>query len=65
MGCSDEGLGRFFCSPNLYTIAPDSRINCGFRDSRTGKRVLSNQRGYYFSQQIEFDGEKVVELGRE
>lgn len=42
-----------------------THFNCDFRDPRTGKRVLSNQRGYYFSQSTGFDGEKIVELGGE
>lgn len=39
-----------------------THYNCDFKDIGTGKRVLSNQRGYYFSQSTGFDSEKIVEL---
>lgn len=39
-----------------------THFNCDFRDLTTGKRVVSNQRGYYFSQSTGFNAEKVVEL---
>jgi hypothetical protein len=39
-----------------------THFNCDFRDIQTGKRVVSNQRGYYFAQSMGFDAEKVVEL---
>ncbi|KAB8213095.1 hypothetical protein BDV33DRAFT_197103 [Aspergillus novoparasiticus] len=37
-----------------------THLNCDFRDPATGKRVISNQRGYYFSQSVGFDSGKVV-----
>lgn len=39
-----------------------THFNCDFRDLTTWKRVVSNQRGYYFSQSTGFNAEKVVEL---
>lgn len=39
-----------------------THFNCDFRDIQTGKRVVSNQRGYYFSQSTGFNAEKIVEL---
>lgn len=40
-----------------------THFNCDFRDLSTGKRVVANQRGYYFSQSKGFNAEMVVELG--
>lgn len=37
-----------------------THFNCDFEDLGTGKRVLSNQRGYYFAQSDGFDAAKVV-----
>jgi len=39
-----------------------THFNCDSRDLTTGKRVVSNQRGYYFSQSTGFNAEKVVEF---
>lgn len=41
-----------------------THFNCDFegQETGTGKRVVSNQRGYYFAQSEGFDGEKVVEV---
>ncbi|PGH19836.1 hypothetical protein AJ80_03753 [Polytolypa hystricis UAMH7299] len=39
-----------------------THYNCDFKDAETGKRVLSNQRGYYFAQSKGFNGEKVVRV---
>ncbi|BDD58456.1 hypothetical protein MPDQ_003410 [Monascus purpureus] len=39
-----------------------THFNCDFRDLTTGKRIISNQRGYYFSQSTGFNAEKIVEL---
>lgn len=39
-----------------------THFNCDFRDVETGTRVVSNQRGYYFSQAQGFDIAKVVEV---
>lgn len=39
-----------------------THFNCDFRDKVTGKRVFSNQRGYYFSQAEGFDAVKGVEI---
>jgi hypothetical protein len=39
-----------------------THFNCDFQDSKTGKIVTSNQRGYYFSQSEGFDGEKTVTI---
>lgn len=38
-----------------------THYNCDFVDEH-GKRVLANQRGYYFAQAAGFDGSRVVEL---
>ncbi|KAL4821977.1 Metallo-dependent phosphatase-like protein [Aspergillus spinulosporus] len=40
-----------------------THFNCDFRDLSTGKRVVANQRGYYFSQSKGFNAEMVVEFG--
>lgn len=37
-----------------------THFNCEFEDSRTGKRVMTNQRRYYFAQSEGFDIGKVV-----
>lgn len=39
-----------------------THFNCDFRDLTTGKRIISNQRGYYFSQSTGFNAEKVVKF---
>lgn len=39
-----------------------THFNCDFQDPVTGKRVMSNQRGYYFAQSTGFEGDKVVEI---
>lgn len=39
-----------------------THFNCDFIDTLTGKRVVTNQRGYYFAQAAGFDGEKVVTI---
>lgn len=39
-----------------------THFNCDFRDAETGKRVVSNQRGYYFSQAEGFDPAKTIEI---
>ncbi|KAI1352586.1 Ser/Thr protein phosphatase superfamily [Xylaria sp. FL0043] len=39
-----------------------THFNCDYVDERTGKRVVTNQRGYYFSQSLGFDEDKVIEL---
>ncbi|KAI1324122.1 Metallo-dependent phosphatase-like protein [Xylariaceae sp. FL0255] len=39
-----------------------THYNCDYVDEGTGKRVVANQRGYYFSQSIGFDERKVIEL---
>ena len=39
-----------------------THFNCDFVDERTGKRVVANQRGYYFSQSAGFAADKVVEI---
>lgn len=39
-----------------------THFNCDFVDEGTGKHVLTNQRGYYFSQAAGFDAEKVVTI---
>ncbi|KAK2762064.1 hypothetical protein FQN54_001071 [Arachnomyces sp. PD_36] len=37
-----------------------THFNCDFEDLKGGKRVVTNQRGYYFSQAARFDEEKLV-----
>jgi hypothetical protein len=39
-----------------------THYNCDYTEQRTGKRVMANQRGYYFAQARAFDPEKVVVL---
>jgi Calcineurin-like phosphoesterase len=39
-----------------------THFNCDYRDEETGKRVMTNQRGYYSAQAPGFDLEKVVTL---
>ncbi|KAH8645533.1 hypothetical protein BGZ60DRAFT_424983, partial [Tricladium varicosporioides] len=38
-----------------------THFNCDFVEEGSGKRVVTNQRGYYFQQAVRFDGEKRVE----
>ncbi|KAI2467811.1 Ser/Thr protein phosphatase superfamily [Annulohypoxylon bovei var. microspora] len=37
-----------------------THFNCDFEDEKTGKRVIANQRGYYFSQSTGFVDNKVI-----
>ncbi|KAI0901406.1 Ser/Thr protein phosphatase superfamily [Annulohypoxylon nitens] len=37
-----------------------THFNCDFEDEKTGKRVIANQRGYYFSQSEGFTESKVI-----
>ncbi|RDW90107.1 Ser/Thr protein phosphatase superfamily [Aspergillus mulundensis] len=39
-----------------------THYNCDYTEQRTGKRVVANQRGYYFAQAAAFDPEKVVHI---
>ncbi|KAI1284408.1 Ser/Thr protein phosphatase superfamily [Xylaria sp. FL0933] len=39
-----------------------THFNCDYVDERTRKRVVTNQRGYYFAQSLGFDEDKVIEL---
>ncbi|PYH95424.1 hypothetical protein BO71DRAFT_397986 [Aspergillus ellipticus CBS 707.79] len=39
-----------------------THYNCDFTESRTGKRIVANQRGYYFAQANAFDPEKVISV---
>ena len=39
-----------------------THFNCDFRDVETEKRVLTNQRGYYFAQSEGFDAKKVLTM---
>ncbi|KAJ5157117.1 uncharacterized protein N7482_008217 [Penicillium canariense] len=39
-----------------------THFNCDFRDFNHEKRVISNQRGYYFSQAASFDAAKIIEI---
>lgn len=39
-----------------------THFNCDFLDTETRKRVVTNQRGYYFSQSAGFEGKKVIEI---
>lgn len=36
--------------------------NCDYIDSTTGKRVVTNQKGYRRSEAVDFDAEKVIEI---
>jgi len=38
-----------------------THFNCDFVELGSGKRVVTNQRGYYFQQAVGFDGGKIVE----
>lgn len=39
-----------------------THFNCDFVESGSGKRVVANQRGYYFSQAVGFDEGMVIEI---
>lgn len=39
-----------------------THYNCDYVDEPTGKRVMTNQRGYYFAQAAGFDVSKVVDI---
>ncbi|RAL09880.1 uncharacterized protein BO97DRAFT_407426 [Aspergillus homomorphus CBS 101889] len=39
-----------------------THFNCDVQDSTTGKRVFTNQRGYYFAQSSGFDAGKVIQV---
>ena len=39
-----------------------THFNCDFKDEKTGKRVVTNQRGYYFHQSSGFQAEKVFSV---
>jgi hypothetical protein len=39
-----------------------THYNCDYTEQRSGKRVVANQRGYYFAQAKGFDLEKVVQI---
>ncbi|OJD24743.1 hypothetical protein ACJ73_03898 [Blastomyces percursus] len=39
-----------------------THFNCDFEDTETGKRVVVNQRGYYFAQAKDYEEEKVVRV---
>ena len=39
-----------------------THYNCSFEDTATGKQIVTNQRGYYFSQATGFDIEKVFTI---
>jgi Calcineurin-like phosphoesterase len=39
-----------------------THYNCDYKDENTGKRVMTNQRGYYFAQAPGFNVEKVVTI---
>ncbi|CZR51159.1 probable Ser/Thr protein phosphatase superfamily [Phialocephala subalpina] len=40
-----------------------THFNCDLIEESTGKRVLTNQRGYYFSQSAGFDASMCIEMG--
>ncbi|KAK5625750.1 hypothetical protein RRF57_001466 [Xylaria bambusicola] len=39
-----------------------THFNCDYVGERTGKRVVTNQRGYYFTQSLGFYEDKVIEI---
>lgn len=39
-----------------------THFNCDYKDEKTGKRVMTNQRGYYFAQSVGFDDKKVITI---
>ncbi|KAL4928984.1 Metallo-dependent phosphatase-like protein [Aspergillus undulatus] len=39
-----------------------THYNCNYRDSSSEKRVMTNQRGYYFAQSAGFDEKMVIEV---
>ncbi|KAF9884660.1 hypothetical protein FE257_001353 [Aspergillus nanangensis] len=49
------------CQVRLWAFG-HTHYNCDYLDEATGKRVMANQRGYYFAQAEGFDMKKVVEL---
>ena len=55
---SEEACWR---SPNVRVWAfGHTHFNYDFEDGATAKRVVTNQRGYYFAQAVGFDAEKLV-----
>lgn len=62
---SDEECWR--CDNVRLWAFGHTHFNCDFQDTVTGKknkkkRVVANQRGYYFAQSAGFDSEKVIDL---
>ncbi|KAK9458854.1 uncharacterized protein V1516DRAFT_681363 [Lipomyces oligophaga] len=47
------------CSVRLWAFG-HTHYNCDFRDMDTGKRIISNQRGYQFGKSKGFDRSKVI-----
>ncbi len=60
---TDLSLESCWTNPNVKIWAfGHTHFNCDFKDDKTGKRVLTNQKGYYFAQATGFDEKMVVEL---
>ncbi|KAI9837502.1 MAG: hypothetical protein M1819_007152 [Sarea resinae] len=62
--CTDLSKEECFTNPQVRLWAfGHTHFNCDFKDPVTGKRLLTNQRGYYFAQSEGFEPEKVVTVG--
>lgn len=58
---TDLSSALCWTSPNVKVWGfGHTHYNCDFFDGKTGKRVLANQRGYYFSAAQGFEAEKVL-----
>ncbi|KAF1348565.1 hypothetical protein BDV97DRAFT_297100 [Delphinella strobiligena] len=58
---TDLSSTRCWMSPKVVLWAfGHTHFNCDFIDETTGKRVFTNQRGYYFSAAAHLDLEKVI-----
>lgn len=60
---TDLSKDACWASPQIKLWAfGHTHFNCDFVDPDTGKRVLTNQKGYRRAEQLTFDGMKVVEV---
>lgn len=60
---TDLSAEECWTNPNVKLWAfGHTHFNCDYVDEKTGKRVMTNQRGYYFAQSVGFDIAKVVTM---
>ena len=58
---SDLSAQECWTNPSVKLWAfGHTHFNCDYKDEKTGKRVMTNQRGYYFAQAAGFEKEKVA-----